>query len=144
MTGLIWLVQLVQYPLFKDVGAQNFANYHALHSQRITWIVAPVMGVQLISAIWGTYLEFQPNENTSHLLSPSTATLCLLLSIGVFGVTALASVPMHRILAGGFDLHAYQRLVSTNWLRTAIWTLHALIGFFFVSQLARVAMMRAS
>jgi len=144
MTGLIWLVQVVQYPLFKNVGPDSFVTYHALHSQRITWIVAPIMGIELISAIWGTYLEFQPSESSPHLLSPSTATLCLLLSMGVFGVTALFSVPSHRLLAGGFDPQAYQKLLSTNWIRTTLWTIHSLIGFFFVSQLARIAVLRSN
>ena len=31
MTGLIWLVQLVQYPAFARVGAAEFAAFHRHH-----------------------------------------------------------------------------------------------------------------
>jgi hypothetical protein len=32
MTGLVWFVQIVHYPLFKDVGQDKFKHYEAQHS----------------------------------------------------------------------------------------------------------------
>ena len=37
-------------------------------------------------------------------------------------VTVAVSVPLHTRLGAGFDPALAQRLVSTNWLRTAAWT----------------------
>ena len=42
--------------------------------------------------------------------------------------TALVQVPLHRRLQGGFDAAAHRRLVRTNWLRTAAWTLRAALA----------------
>ena len=50
MTGLIWLIQCVHYPLFAQVGAEAFQEYHARHTQWITPIVGPLMLVELGTA----------------------------------------------------------------------------------------------
>jgi hypothetical protein len=31
-------------------------------------------------------------------------------------------IPLHNILTSGFNPHAHQRLVSSNWWRTAAWS----------------------
>lgn len=50
MTGVIWFVQVVHYPLFAEVGRAEFAQYEASHSGLTTLIVAPLMLVELITA----------------------------------------------------------------------------------------------
>jgi len=40
----------------------------------------------------------------------------------VWASTWLLQVPAHRDLGGRFDPGAHARLVSGNWLRTALWT----------------------
>lgn len=52
MFGVIWLVQLVHYPLFAGVGADGFTAYEATHQTRITWIVFPAMALELATAAW--------------------------------------------------------------------------------------------
>ena len=52
MTGLIWLIQCVHYPLFAQVGAEAFQEYHARHTQWITPIVGPLMLIELGTAFW--------------------------------------------------------------------------------------------
>ncbi len=44
-----------------------------------------------------------------------------------YGVTAFVSVPLHERLTPSFDAEAHRRLVSTNWWRTAAWTLRGLV-----------------
>jgi hypothetical protein len=41
--------------------------------------------------------------------------------------TAFVQVPCHEQLSQGFDKAVHQRLVWTNWLRTAAWSLRALL-----------------
>ena len=36
LVGLIWLVQVVSYPLFARVGAAEFPAYHAAHARLIS------------------------------------------------------------------------------------------------------------
>jgi hypothetical protein len=50
MTGLIWFVQVVHYPLMAAVGSPGFAAYEAAHSRRTTWVVAPVMLAEAATA----------------------------------------------------------------------------------------------
>ena len=50
LVGLIWTVQLVHYPLMAEVRT-GFARYHELHRERITWIVAPLMGAEALGFV---------------------------------------------------------------------------------------------
>ncbi|MEN9723220.1 MAG: hypothetical protein RJB38_1206 [Pseudomonadota bacterium] len=121
MTGLIWLIQCVHYPLMSEVSRDRFQAFHASHSARITWIVAPVMVAQLCSA---AFLVFESFVSQKSLRLP---VVCLVLSLGVFAATALLSVPQHALLARGFDARAHTRLVRSNWVRTVIWSVHLAI-----------------
>jgi hypothetical protein len=119
MVGLIWLIQLVHYPLMRLVGAE-FVRYHALHSQLITWIVGPLMVVELVGAL--ALVAARPAAMPAWLVWAGVAC------VGVaWATTALASVPAHNVLASGFEASAHQALVATNWLRTLVWSAHGLI-----------------
>ena len=50
MTGLIWFVQIVHYPLFAKVGALAFKEYEHDHQRKTTWVVAPVMLIEAAAA----------------------------------------------------------------------------------------------
>ena len=50
MTGVIWFVQIVHYPLFASVGGDRWTTYHAGHTRRTGWVVAPLMVAELGSA----------------------------------------------------------------------------------------------
>lgn len=121
MVGVIWVVQLVHYPLFAQVGEGRFGAYHAAHVERITWIVGPLMLAELGGALWC-------------LSAPPTRALGLwpfVLGVALIGVawatTALASVPYHNTLAGGLDAQAIEGLVRTNWPRTLAWTARGIL-----------------
>ncbi len=111
MTGVIWIIQLIHYPSFSEIAPEAFQQFHASHSMRITWIVGPMMLIQL-----GTCLALVERK-----------WLYLGLTAAVFASTFFLSVPLHGILAQGKDLAVIQKLVSTNWPRTIIWTLHSLL-----------------
>jgi uncharacterized membrane protein len=117
MTGLIWFVQIVHYPLFATVGRDSFASYEIAHSRLTTYVVAPVMLVELLS---GAALLFAGSR------VPQWAALTGLVLLGVIWLsTAFVQVPVHSVLANGFQEEAHRRLVTTNWLRTAAWSLRA-------------------
>ena len=118
LVGLIWTIQLVHYPLFDAVRGDLFARFHRAHSMRITWIVMPLMVVELGAAIGGVAL-FEP---ASHLLGHVATWAGFLAVVVIWAATFLLSVPMHDRLAAGFDVVAHRRLVWTNWVRTAAWT----------------------
>lgn len=121
MTGLIWLVQVVHYPLMNRVDPAQFTSFHAVHSTRITFIVGPAMLVELATAI-GLVVAASFGSFAKVL-----AWSCLALTAGVFASTAFLSVPQHAILGENFNQSAHARLVSTNWVRTILWSLHLVI-----------------
>ena len=120
MTGLIWLIQIVHYPLMRDVAPERFPSFHAAHSAGITPIV---MGPMLLELGTAALLV----ADCPAWLQPWEARAMLGLSLAVFAATALLSVPAHGALSGGFDATAHARLVQTNWARTAAWSLHLLL-----------------
>jgi len=118
--GVIWTVQLVHYPLFAQVGAVNWEQYHASHTHLMTLVVLPAMVTELGTS--GLLALSRPLWLSGPLLWAGFA--CAVLT---WAVTFFVSVPLHDTLSRSFDASAISRLVQTNWLRTAFWTTHAII-----------------
>jgi hypothetical protein len=127
LTGLIWVVQSVHYPLFGHVGAEAYAAYQAAHVRRITWLVGPAMLVEAATAV--AMLSGVPG------LSRGEAALNAALLVGIWFSTMTLQVPVHERLAAGFDSDAHRRLVSTNWLRTAFWSTRAMLLLFAATRI---------
>lgn len=121
MTGLIWFVQLVHYPLMAEVSEQHYRTYQHLHERRTTYAVAPAMFVELACALW---LVIKLQTTTS----PPLAWMGLILVVLLWLSTAFIQVPCHKKLANGFDAKTHRRLVNTNWLRTVLWSARAVIA----------------
>lgn len=120
MTGLIWFVQVVHYPLAVQVGPVDFVGYQTAHVKRTSWVVA---GPMLIEAATTAWLLFNP--------PPSAPQWLVWLGAFLLGVvwtsTALLQVPAHDKLSRGFDARSAALLVHSNWLRTAGWTARACV-----------------
>lgn len=123
MTSIIWFVQLVQYPSFARVPPVSFPEFHAHHSSAISWIVAPLMIAEALSAlalIWAP-LRGQP---------PWQIWLGIGLVAAIWSSTFFLQVPAHTKLGAGFDEATWKFLVQSNWLRTIAWSLRAaLVGY---------------
>ena len=115
MTGLIWFVQIVHYPLFAAVGRDAFARYEAAHQTRTTWVVAPTMLVEVGSAIWLVYA-------LPHGRARELALVGLGLAVVIWLSTAFLQARQHAKLSAGFDETIARRLVATNWIRTVAWS----------------------
>ncbi len=120
MFGLIWFVQVVHYPLFLAVGPDHFAAYEAAHANRTTYIVAPLMLVELVTALAMLAPALRPAA-----VSVPAAWLGAALVGVIWSSTALVQVPLHHRLQGGYSAETIARLVATNWVRTAAWTARA-------------------
>lgn len=118
MVGLIWFVQLVHYPLMAWARQGDYVAFQLQHQQRTSWVVAPAMLLELTSALWCTFRGLAGG-------GPWLAALALLGL--VWGSTAFWQMPLHARLAQGFVPQAHARLVQSNWLRTAAWTLRGLL-----------------
>jgi hypothetical protein len=118
--GLIWLVQIVQYPAFAKVPSDSFIAYHQAHTRNIGIVVIPLMLAELITVCWLVIDPVTRNHQTWPLFV-LTATVWL--------STFLLQVPCHNRLARGKDDAVIRRLVRTNWIRTLGWTIKALLIF---------------
>jgi len=100
------------------VGRESYDAYQAEHMRRITWIVAPLMTVELATAIalvWG------PPPAVSSWMTWAGLGLVLF----IWAATGVVQVPLHSRLTEGFDAATHRRLVRTNWIRTGTWILRA-------------------
>jgi len=126
MAGVIWVIQLVHYPLFEQVGIDQMQSYAQSHSRRITWIVFPLMLAELACAVF--------------ILSRFRSTeffMLALFGLALVGIiwlsTALIQVPLHnKLVQGGYDLETIRSLVKGNWIRTISWTLRVPIALWLL------------
>ncbi len=116
MVAVIWFVQVVHYPLFRRVGRDAFVRYENEHTQRITFIVAPLMGAELVTAALLAVLVEESRLWPWAWGGVGLVAVCWL-------STAFIQVPCHRRLSLVYDEAVAVRLIGTNWIRTVAWTL---------------------
>ena len=121
LMGLIWLIQIVHYPLMRHVSREAFAQYEQLHSRWITPIVAIPMLMELACCI--LLVVNRPPA------IPAWLTWCgLALVVVIWLSTFLLQLPCHTILLQGFDADTHAQLVATNWIRTVAWSARATVA----------------
>lgn len=107
MTGIIWMVQIVIYPLFGQLKEATFDDYHARYMTRVTYVIAPLMLIEAVCCAACLYLgDWQAMVSSSLLLA------------AVWASTAFIQVPQHAKLTP----ETVPALVYTNWIRTIAWT----------------------
>jgi hypothetical protein len=96
-----------------DVG--SFGPYQAANTARTTAVVLPPMVIELATAV--LLLTNQPNG------VPSGEAWAGALMVAVIWIsTLLVQSPLHGRLQEHLDPKWVARLVTTNWLRTVLWS----------------------
>jgi hypothetical protein len=135
MTGVIWLVQVVNYPLYRHVSIDNFTKYQGEHIRRITAVVAPIMIIELFTSLG--LISFLPLELAQqNILYPLLINFALVVLIWL--ATVSYSVPIHQTLKEKWDEKLYTKLLATNWTRTIAWTLRSLILIYLSYKLLEI------
>lgn len=119
MTGIVWVIQKVQYPSFKYIPKEEFLSFHKFHSFHITWIVAPIMIVELVTAILLVYENYYSEIFIKFLI-------ILLINLILWIATFFLSVPCHNELSKNKSDESIARLVRANWIRTFFWTIKSI------------------
>lgn len=122
MVGVMWSVQLTIYPQLRSVSAADFVPYITNHSRRMVAVLAPFAPLELLLAL----LVF--------LIRPGGVSAAMALASG--GLLAVAWVatgvwfaPIHgRLQAGGHDAGLVDRLILSNWIRTALWSIRGVLA----------------
>ena len=116
MVGVIWVIQLLHYPSFHFISEKKYIEFQHFHMQRISFIVIPVMLIELASALL-----------LSYFFRSSLTIILLALLLGIWGITFIFFTNMHQKLTNGFDPSIVDKLVKINWSRTALWSLRLII-----------------
>ena len=118
MFMLIWLVQLIIYPAFGSIDTGRFKSWHQRYMRTMTVIVGPLIISQGLLA----GVQCLTDLNLRHGIGIAALLLAL-------GTTAALSVPCHnRLQQQGNRPALTARLVRTNWIRTAAWSVVWLTG----------------
>jgi hypothetical protein len=113
--GLVWVVQVLVYPGFTDIDRSAWREHHDRHTRLMTWTVVGPWAVQGVTCAF--LLVRRPDGVPFWLVA--LAGVCGVVTVAV---TVGLSVPCHRRLALAPDDAVLDRLVRTNWYRTAAWT----------------------
>jgi|LNFM01.2.fsa_nt_gb uncharacterized membrane protein len=124
MTGLIWFVQLVHYPLMSQVGSGGYRQYQLAHQNLTSLAVGPAMLAELLSAIALVSYDAKDPWRWAGLAAVGA----------LWASTALVQMPLHAALANGFDAEVHARLVSSNWLRTVIWSARSALVLWLIAR----------
>ncbi|MFC4097847.1 hypothetical protein [Euzebyella saccharophila] len=110
---LIWVVQLIIYPSFKNYAKSDLNQWHPIYVHRIALVVIPLMFGQL-----GLILV----EVVKRFSWYSSVNLILILSVWAFTFRFFA--PAHkRISEDNYTPELIRKLIQKNWARTVVWTL---------------------
>ena len=114
LAGVGWVVQLVVYPAFRLVGADEWERYHGTHTRAISWVVALPWFVQGVST---AALLIAPAAGGR----PAAVVLAVLALVTVVA-TVVTAVPAHGRLAASRDTADVSVLLRANLVRTLAWT----------------------
>ncbi|MDP0491640.1 MAG: hypothetical protein Q7Q71_11365 [Verrucomicrobiota bacterium JB023] len=117
--GLIWTIQLVHYPAFRDIELRRFPAFHDRHSRNITFIVLPLMLVEIVTSVL-----LVMEHRTALSLS------LLVLAAANWLTTFLIFVPIHRTISRRPRPGDLDGLVNLNWIRTLTWTAAAAVTLY--------------
>lgn len=125
MFGVIWTIQLVHYPLMRWIPDDAFVAYEQQHTRMISFLVGPLM---LLEGLCVLAVFFARPEGVPLW---STWAGGILEAIAI-GVTAFISAPTHGQLESGPSGQLLNRLIATNWIRTAAWTGRGALAIFML------------
>ncbi len=125
MFGIIWFAQIVHYPLFSRVGKDSFTEYQTANLFLTILVVIPLQGIELLTAL---LLVWNPPAGILPL-----QTWINLVLIGITWLsTATLQVPSHFKLSRGYETKTFNLLVSSNWIRTVMWSVRGGIVFWML------------
>ena len=122
MVGVSLITHFVTYPSFKLIRSSLFSEFHKSYTNKMLFIVAPVMILELISSLFLVIFDVSDNNTEIGLL------ISLLL---IWFLTFFIIVPIHNKLTVNYNKDLNQKLIKYNGLRTIFWIikLTLFVGF---------------
>ena len=133
MSGMIWSMQILEYPLFALVGPKEFPAYHWRHNRGLPFLVMLPSLAAFASAV---ALIFTRPARLPLWASIVIAVLDLFILIA----TVAREAPLHaQIDREGSQAGLIRQLVQGNWIRTVLWTVNAILLLVWTAQLISAA-----
>ena len=130
MTGVIWFVQWVHYPLLATVSVEHAVETAVDHQRRTGQVLAIPMALEGVTTLW--LLASRPDVVS--LILPWLGAVLLAVALGR---TVFVSVPLHAKMATNPTVDVGRRLVVTNWPRTIAWSARAVVCAVMLLQVVR-------
>ena len=127
MVGVSLITHFVTYPSFKLIRSSVFSEFHKSYTNKMLFIVAPVMILELISSLFLVIFDVSDNNTEIGLL------ISLLL---IWFLTFFIIVPIHNKLTVNYNKDLNQKLIKYNGLRTIFWIIKLILFIGFCDNLA--------
>jgi hypothetical protein len=131
--GNIWLVQLVSYRLWPYVGRQEAYAYHIAWWHSIWGVLFIPAGVVLVGSL--AILWIRPEG-----ISRRSAKAGFSLQVLIYVITGAWFAPLMARLAtpdSGLSLPLYHVLMTTHWVRVALFTAYGLVCCYMLGKSAK-------
>ena len=127
MIGVSLITHFVTYPSFKLIKSSLFSEFHKSYTNKMLFIVAPVMILELISSLFLVIFDISDNNTEIGLL------ISLML---IWFLTFFIIVPIHNKLTVNYNKDLNQKLIKYNGLRTIFWIIKLILFIGFCDNLA--------
>ena len=113
------MTQFITYPTFLDIDKDKFSDYHRKYVNNISFIVAPVMLIELLTLSLIAYFS------SEFLIIKS-----LFLLLVIWLTTLFIMIPSHNRISKSFNIKEIKSLINYNWVRTILWSFKLLLIIF--------------
>ena len=127
MIGVSLITHFVTYPSFKLIKSSLFSEFHKSYTNKMLFIVAPVMILELISSLFLVIFDVSDNNTEIGLF------ISLLL---IWFLTFFIIVPIHNKLTVNYNKDLNQKLIKYNGLRTIFWIIKLILFIGFCDNLS--------
>ena len=119
LVSLVFMTQFITYPTFLHIDKDKFSEYHRKYVNNISFIVAPVMLIELLTLSLIAYFS------SEFLIIKS-----LILLLVIWLTTFFIMIPSHNRISKSFNIKEIKSLINYNWIRTILWSFKLLVIIF--------------
>ena len=119
LVSLVFMTQFITYPTFLHIDKDKFSEYHRKYVNNISFIVAPVMLIELLTLSLIAYFSGE------FLIIKS-----LILLLVIWLTTFFIMIPSHNRISKSFNKKEIISLINYNWVRTILWSFKLLLIIF--------------
>jgi len=119
LVSLVFMTQFITYPTFLHIDKDKFSEYHRKYVNNISFIVAPVMIIELLTLSLIAYFS------SEFLIIKS-----LFLLLVIWLTTLFIMIPSHNRISKSFNIKEIKSLINYNWIRTILWSFKLLVIIF--------------